>query len=876
MKPPRPARDGTDSSRRWSSGLEVHFEYSPACAFALCVLASPSSAQSPGQLFSGSRYPVAPSPTALVAIDFDMDGKRDLIAGSSSAQGLSLLRGVELGDFEPAGGLATPGPIDVLTTGDVDGDGRLDLIALHTALGGISVWLTQASGGFGAPLWIAAGIDPVCMRAACVDGDAHLDFVVANRGNNCVSVYRGDGLGAFALVETVSLGAGMTAGLCVVDLDLDGDADVLATSQVPYPEGGLTVLRGDGSGALAVEPLIPIYGGLDSLDVADMTGDGWPDVVALNFNAGAIAIFPGAAGGVLQAPLIYPFALQAYAQPRDLHLGDFDRDGRIDLMATCSSYGGVFQLRGNGSGGWLSAGLLPGVAGDALAWAAFDLDEFNDIAWVGEYTGDVTVCMHGATASYSYANSFVVGTGAWIGSADLADMNGDGRADLIVADEDKISVSQASATGQLTFLAPPLATPAYQPIVMPVDLDGDGALDLATFDAPAPPALHFVRGDGHGGLANWGAALLNSQPWAMAHGDLDGDGDEDIATTNFPSNELSVLLGDGSGGMSLPIDVSLPIPALEIAVVDVDGDGMLDLAASNGVETWYVPGDGAGGFGAPLRTVIAGFVRRDSWGDLDGDGRVDCIAQDNAGLVSAWINGGAGAFTLGWSAPFTWSADSLRLDDIDGDGRLDVIALLSMVAKVSVCLGDGTGQFGARRDYQDSNISSGLATGDIDGDGRVDWLDHAYAGMHYVLQDHDLPATYCTPTASSLGCNARIAATGVARESGNAPFYIRASNLPSNSFATLFYGTSTASAPFHGATLCVAGPLHRTPAQRTGTSVTDPCAGAASFDFNEFLRGWNDFSLVAGVRVDAQYWCYDAASATGFALSDAIDFTVLP
>jgi len=760
---------------------------------------------------------------------------------------------------------------------DVDGDGRLDLIALHAALDGISVWLTQSTGGFGAPLWIAAGINPVSMTAALVDGDAHLDLVIANRANNCVSVYLGDGHGGFTLSHTVSLGEGLTARLCVADLDLDGDSDVLATRQVPFPDGGLSVLRGDGTGALAVEPLISIYGGFDSLDVAEVSSDGWPDVVALNYNVGQIAIFAGGAGGVLQAPQIYSLTFGAESRPCDLHLGDFDRDGRVDAMATSSLYGGVFLFRGNGGGGLASAGLLPGVPGNALVWADFDADEFNDLAWLGQYTSDVAVRLHGAAPNYAYASTFAVNTGAWIGSADLADMNGDGRVDLVVTDDAKISVRQVSPTGQLTFLAPPLVTPTYQPIVMPVDLDGDDALDLAIFDVGLPLALHFVRGDGHGGLASWGAALLTSQPWAMAHGDLDADGDEDIATANTTSNSLTVLFGDGYGGMSLPIDLTLPISPSDVALVDVDDDGTLDLAVSYwSAETWYLQGDGAGGFGAPVRAGIVGAPRRDSWADLDGDGRVDCVAVDNAGNVGAWINAGEGRFTLAWSAPFTWWVDSLRLDDIDGDGRLDVIALIAMVAKVSICLGDGTGQFGARRDYQDSNISSGLNSGDLDGDGRTDLLDHAYTQVRFMLQDHDMPATYCAPTTSSLGCNARIAATGVARGSGDTPFVIRASGLPSDSFATLFYGASTASAPFQGATLCVSGPLHRTPAQRTGTSTTQPCAGAASFDFNDFLRASKDFSLVAGVRVDAQYWCYDAQGATGFALSDALDFTVMP
>ena len=135
---------------------------------------------------------------------------------------------------------------------------------------------------------------------------------------------------------------------------------------------------------------------------------------------------------------------------------------------------------------------------------------------------------------------------------------------------------------------------------------------------------------------------------------------------------------------------------------------------------------------------------------------------------------------------------------------------------------------------------------------------------------------YCVD--SSPTCPLVIYGIGFASPTNAAPFQIDVPATTNNVLGQLFYGFEQAQLPFAGGTLCVTPPLQRTSVQATGGTPPPAvdCSGRLSFDFNELFDAAGQTPLVPGERVNAQYWMRDPSAAQGVALSNALDFLILP
>ena len=282
----------------------------------------------------------------------------------------------------------------------------------------------------------------------------------------------------------------------------------------------------------------------------------------------------------------------------------------------------------------------------------------------------------------------IINTGDAVNWIDAADFNGDGRDDVVVVNElsNTASVLLADADGRL-------AAPTDQPtgdgprhviardaIGAPLDLDGDGFVDIATAnriddsvtvlfgkgDGTFEPAVSYGTADGADGL----------DPWTVSAGDLDEDGRVDLVTANLTGG-VSVLRSDGERSFAGPSLIRTPFDNRAGLVVDVDADGHLDLIVSTG------PG---------------------------GESYLG-IALGEAGL-------NFGPFDL---LPLGTNANALAVSDVDLDGDLDVVAANQSSADVSIVLNRGDGVFFGAGLREPTGLGpSGISAVDVDGDARPD------------------------------------------------------------------------------------------------------------------------------------------------------------
>jgi hypothetical protein len=303
------------------------------------------------------------------------------------------------------------------------------------------------------------------------------------------------------------------------------------------------------------------------------------------------------------------------------------------------------------------------------------------------------------------------------------------------------------------------------------DLDGDGELDAVVANENMTAETVWLNdGSGafspHSGTPAFGAG----SSWDVTLGDLDGDGDLDAVVANYFDQAETVWLNDGSGAFS-------PHPntpafgagdSTAVALGDLDGDGDLDAVIannSNQTETVWL-NDGSGAF-SPHSTTPA-FGAGDSLdvalGDLDGDGDLDAVVANYDQAQTVWLNDGSGAFSPHLSTPSFGAGVSWKvaLGDVDGDGDLDAV-VANWGETQTVWLNDGSGAFSPHpgKPSFGAGYSLAVSLGDLDGDGDLDALVANYEQAQTVWLNDGSGAFSPHPTTPSFGIgNSRDVALG--------------------------------------------------------------------------------------------------------------------
>ncbi|MDO8209713.1 FG-GAP-like repeat-containing protein [Conexibacter sp. CPCC 206217] len=369
------------------------------------------------------------------------------------------------------------------------------------------------------------------------------------------------------------------------------------------------------------------------------------------------------------------------------------------------------------------------------------------------------------------------GLGSEIGLG-VGDFDEDGDADVAVSLQsgDLSILLRDAATGDY---APAPGSPralgsSYAGPLKVADVNGDGHADLLALQAREGGSdVAVLFGDGDGGFGPANLVTVPGNPGSMSLGDVTGDGILDLVVpTALPAGTRLVVqpgVGDGTFGAPLSLDVALDgTDPSAIALADFDRDGDLDAAVAhvfvvNGLVT-VLRNDGAGGFtsvaGSPY-DIGSGTLAL-SAGDLDGDGTLDLAApvipasRDNkTNTVGVLLGNGDGTFRVGPTDSFVTPPDlnpatafSLALGDLDGDGRLD--AALPINEGIWPLFGDGAGRF-APTASAPIRAGAGMNAGaiaDLDGDGRLDVLatNVSFPSRLFVLINDSEPQLDVAPT----------------------------------------------------------------------------------------------------------------------------------
>ena len=351
---------------------------------------------------------------------------------------------------------AGDGPRGVVAA-DVNGDGILDMIVSNRNSNNVSVRFGNGFGGFLSQTFYSSGTTAkdskrsITVALGDIDNDGDLDIVVTNRKANSVGILLNNGVGVFT-TTTASTGPNKAGkfpmSVKLGDMNNDGNLDIVTTNASKGKNGTVAVLLGNGAGSFGAATNIATLGRKPrDLVLGDFNGDGNLDVAATNLLSREIVFMAGNGAGSLAAPVAYTVG----SQPTSIIAADFNGDGILDLAVTCQTVREISVLLGTG---------LP----------------------VGTFS---------ETIGIKYPNLELEI------SINSEDLNGDGNADLIIANR---------ATNTLSYML---------------------GLGNGTFDTRVDFKVGGVKG---------------REPVAIAIGDFNNDGAIDLMVANAGTDDVSVLL----------------------------------------------------------------------------------------------------------------------------------------------------------------------------------------------------------------------------------------------------------------------------------------------------------------------------------------------
>lgn len=319
------------------------------------------------------------------------------------------------------------------------------------------------------------------------------------------------------------------------------------------------------------------------------------------------------------------------------------------------------------------------------------------------------------------ASSVAVGNGLPT-SILTPDLNGDGRADIVVTQYETYQLTPLLNNGDGTLSALPPSDTGGRPLgALAALVDGDEHPDVILVELESDNAW-FLRGRGDGTFEDArGPIFVDHDPLVVSGGDFNEDGRLDIVVARSPEGPsyLSALLGNGDGTFeTFILNERINDFGVAVAVADLNEDGHADIIGSfSQTSIALFPGNGDGTF-APRQEIPTGSrspVIRPI--DLDHDGHLDLfLMQTNMNAIAVMRGRGDGTFEAPVRYPAGTAPAYSTLVDVNRDGELDVVVQSIVSFDVRVLLNQGSGVFGAPRSYAGVGMAQLVAAVDLDGD----------------------------------------------------------------------------------------------------------------------------------------------------------------
>jgi hypothetical protein len=459
------------------------------------------------------------------------------------------------------------------------------------------------------------------------------------------------------------------------------------------------------------------------------------------------------------------------AQPYGIAAGDFNNDGKLDIVA--AGWGGEVTLNlGNGDGTFQSLSQVYPLGGaKAVAVGDFNRDGNLDVAVlaagqpgsVAIYLGDGTGNLNGPTL-YQVGDQ---GPGVYSNIA-AGHFRSASKLDLVVTNGYDNTVSVLLGNGDGTFQSQvpySTGTNSDPQWVAVADFNKDGHPDLVTADSGQGIGVMLGNGDGTFQTPVFYSDVNGQAANGVAVADLNGDGNVDVVTAAWPSG-VNVFLGKGDGTFQAAVSYSAPYATtVAISLAEVGGTLKPVLIVADFVEStaFVLIGNGDGTFNPAVPYATDQGAQGLAVADFNKDGLLDFAVGSNSGpFMTVALGNGDGTYRASRDYSFVegWGANQIAAADLRLDGNIDIVEADVPSRQLHVMLGSPHGVLGAPSSISICGVPYWVAVGDVNGDSIPDVITTGGANSGCGVPNNSVAVllgigngTFQTPVYYSVGNN---------------------------------------------------------------------------------------------------------------------------
>lgn len=624
----------------------------------------------------------------------------------------------------------------------------------------IFLCLCSQSQVFDSPIIISGPPTASPYESECldIDQDGDLDIITAGLSNITWFENQGDiGFGHNRIIGDDYTGY---SDIELADIDQNGLLDILFTA-VQDDVVGIHYNLGGGEFSLAEIVTQDLDGAICAI-AADFDLDGDIDVAAGGRLIEQVYVYLNDGNEYFDDFVDIP-GLQS--DVRDIEVHDMNADGLMDLIVTNENVGGnsafsVHLNNGEGQFAWGTSTIQFTTGGYDMEVADFNGDGLLDVAAAIYGEQDFVVRLRNADQPNLYLPQVTIGMER-SGAADLhpVDLDGDGDLDLLTTSEldNQVIVYENDGSGDFENEFLLNNTTSRPREVSSADLDGDGDQDIIISGG----SWSFTQGVTVGwmeNLGNWEFGPLRNMASSVKNGssaragDINGDGNLDVVASSRESAQRTFFLGNDVadfGEEHLLSDEYRTAFVFELSDLDQDDD--LDFVATSREDNliYWVPNNGDGSFGEAI-TILENYVSPIGMnaGDIDNDGDEDYFPNTEAANGTIWFeNLGNGALSPAQFVSPDESLGILDIGDIDNDGLMDIVgAEYGDEGSMYAFFNQGNGQFSLAELVQEEfTFITDVELADLNNDGFKDLVYTTWSQFALVWQANDGTGEFESP-----------------------------------------------------------------------------------------------------------------------------------
>jgi Bacterial Ig-like domain (group 3)/FG-GAP-like repeat/FG-GAP repeat len=524
--------------------------------------------------------------------------------------------------------------------------------------------------------------------------------------------------------------------LVTADVNNDGRPDLIYIDGPGDSSHTVHVLLGNGDGTFTHSQDINLaVGGCCSLAIADVTGDGIPDLIVAGNNGVdfVLSVMKGNGNGTFQSPVVTQYEQPNSAGYPDMRypidVGDINGDGNTDLVLTDNSNGALYLMLGDGTGNFTYSSTIQTYQSGPTYLVDLNGDGNLDLVATDPIGARFLVYLGQGKATFSSPTAYTVSTSA--GPFLLVDVNGDGHPDMLFEYYPyQLGYFPGNPDGTFGAMVALGNSPSANPLVAATDLTGGGAPDLAFLTASGIAVSPGMSGPEFGPprttITGGSTSPYSLLPTVPAFADFNGDGHLDMAMA--AEGGIAIFLGQGNGSFSSVEFYDMGQEVGSASVAKFSGSSFEDIAVTlpaplprlligNGSGTFSLGADPNPSYASSGADILL------LPGDFNGDGKPDLNEgaslpnETFTGTDSVVFNEGGGNFEAPVSVPNT----SPVMADFNGDGRMDLVNVSG--EDITVSLGQANGSFVvANTPLRTGYAAAHFGAGDVNHDGKPDLI----------------------------------------------------------------------------------------------------------------------------------------------------------